>query len=95
MGPREWELESALAECSGDDMNFGFQFSLKTCAAICHLKSGNMFSYGVEGGETCTGACVCKCWTKCTSTRPTTEFNLFKFIQQYNVKELKDGKKGM
>ena len=92
MGPREWKMESALAECSGDDMNFGFQFSLKTCAAICHLKSGNMFSYGVQGRGACIGACVCKCWTQCISTRPTTESNLFKFILQYN---LQDEEKGM
>ena len=72
-------------------MNFGFQFSLKTCAAICHLKNGNMFSFGVQGEETCDGACICKCWKECTSTRKTTEFHLYKFVKQYDIEDEKRG----
>ena len=88
-------MKAQQTECDGDAMNFAFQYTLQTCAAICHLKNGNAFSYGVQGGETCKGACVCKCWTRCSLTKTSTKFHLYQFLQEYTVKEQIDGKRGM
>ena len=70
------------AECNNEAyMNLGFQNTLRACAAICDMKRGIAFSYGVQGTNMCKGPanCSCKCWYSCSSTKPSGLFHLYRF----------------
>ena len=73
-------MAASEAECNNEAyMNLGFQISLTACAAICALKHGNAFSYGVQGKSMCKGPCSCRCWYSCSSTKPSAVFHVYKF----------------
>ena len=83
---RKWKMEASEAQCDNEDyMNLGFQLTLRTCAAICDLKQGNAFAYGVQGKKMCQGPCSCKCWYSCAgfhTDRPADGmYHLYKFIE--------------
>ena len=68
------------AECDNEAyMNLGYQLTLKACAAICDLKRGIAFSYGIQGKTMCTGACSCRCWYSCSLTKSSPPFHLYRF----------------
>ena len=78
---RNWEIAAPEAECNNEAyMNLGYQSTLRVCAAICDLKRGVAFSYGIRGKAICkAGPCSCKCWYLCSGTKQTDLFHLYKF----------------
>ena len=77
---RKWELALPAAECKNKDyMNLGYQLTVRHCAAICDMKRGIAFTYGVQGKGNCKGSCSCRCWYLCISTSENRNYHLYKF----------------